>query len=402
MEFKLLAPHEAPSGISRALTVVTTCLADPRFDRARFAVAFARKAGVIRVAEALRQLRDRGGRAEVIVGIDHRGTSEEALRLLLESCDQVFVLHEPGSRVTFHPKMYLFDGATSASVLVGSHNLTCGGLELNYEAGIVLEFELPTDSSQWSQFEDMWSAIVSPDSPNTSVLSNELLGALTEVGLVQSERFLQAHTRSKRSETAVSEESGPPLPFSSTNIVPPSTIPPQTSSDILIEFQSDDLPTMTTAHVLLIEVVPKRNSEVFLSSKAIKQNPGFFGWPWSGLTVPKRSTNQPYPKMDPHPTIKIVSFDENGVITKTSVIQPEVVRYHNADVRMTVGQELVPHIPPFSLFVIRHPDEGVDPDIDYEIEVHPEESPGYRNWIGRCDQKLPAGGRPRARRMGWV
>ena len=148
--------------------------------------------------------------------------------------------------------------------------------------------------------------------------------------------------------------------------------------------------------------MPKLNSEVFLSMKAIRQNPGFFRWPWSGRTTPKRAKNEPYPKMEPNPTVLVIPHDQAGTVVKKSTIHPEVVRYHNGDVRMTVGKDLLPYIPPYSLLVIRHADGGVEPDIDYEIEVHPDGSPGHQNWIGLCNETLPSGGNPRARRMGWA
>ena len=148
--------------------------------------------------------------------------------------------------------------------------------------------------------------------------------------------------------------------------------------------------------------MPKANSEVFLSARAIRQNPGFFRWPWSGLTTPKLAKNDPYPKMEPNPTVRIVAHDQAGNVVKRSTIRPEVVQYRNTDVRMTVGKDLLPPIPPYSLFVIRHADGGVELDVDYEIEVYPDGSPGHQVWIGRCNESLPSGGNPRARRMGWA
>ena len=401
VHFKLLRPHEAPAGTARAMNLITGCLEDPAVRRARFAVAFARKAGVVRIVDAVRQLRDRGGRAEAIVGVDHQGTSEEALRLLLEWFDEVTILHEPGSSVTFHPKMYLFDGDTSGRALVGSHNLTLGGLELNYEAGIVLKFSLPEEASDWSQFDDAWSAMLPTASPAGARLTDDLIDRLSQSGLVQPERAVQERSWTQRDQAARNEAEGPGLPFRATTITPQSVI----ANVIPIGPRARRLGRMTqiaTASVLIIEVVPHTNSEIFLSSTAIQQNPIFFGWPWSGLTTPKLATNKGYPKMDPNPTVRVIAHDQDGTISETSTIRPEVMRYHNADVRMTVGTGLLPYIPAYSLLVIRHADDGVGPGIDYEIEVHPDGSPGHQRWIDRCDQTLPSGGNARARRMGWA
>ena len=37
---------------------------------------------------------------------------------------------------TFHPKLYIIDGETASVIVVGSSNLTRGGLFANYEAQI--------------------------------------------------------------------------------------------------------------------------------------------------------------------------------------------------------------------------------------------------------------------------
>ncbi len=402
VNFKLLAPHEAPAGKVRAREFVAGYLHDERFTRARVAVAFARKAGVVRIIQAVDEFRARGGRAEAIIGIDHRGTSEEALRLLLDRFDAVSVLYEPNPSVTFHPKLYLFDGATEAQALVGSHNLTLGGLELNYEAGVAFEFSLPAESEQWSQFDVAWSAMLPSASPSAAALDTELIDELVSAGLVEPERAIQARSRVERGEHGGTEEREAQLPFRTSGIAPPSAIPAHTNKGFLRTHESAASGFSAIASVLLIEVVPRPNSEVFLSARAIDQNPGFFGWPWSGQTTPKVAGNKPYPKMDPHPTVRFVAFDSTGKVAEKTTIRPEIMKYHNADVRMTVGQELRQYIPPYSLLLIRHADEGLEQGTNYEMEVHPEGSPGYRKWITRCDQTLPSGGKPRARRMGWV
>ena len=402
MDFEFLSPYKAPIGVCRAIDFVNSCLNDRRFDRARFAVAFARKAGVTRVIPAVQQLRARGGRAEIIVGIDHNGTSEEALRLLHTTFDKVSILYAPTRRVTFHPKMYLFDGGSSARALIGSHNLTQGGLELNYEAGVVISVDLLTDSSHWEQFEDAWSAMLPVSSPSSAAMTSDLIDQLVSCGLVQTEATIRTLSTARFGASSAMNVEASQLPFSSIVVAPPSSFPIRSVQGPTVHQPGSTPSTMATASIFLIEVKPRHNAEVTLSWKAIRQNPGFFRWPWSGKTSPKFKRNEPYPKMDPHPTIKLDAYDLSGSLTLRTTIHPEVMKYRNADVRMTVGKEVVDYIPDYALFVIRHPDEGVEPGFDYEIEVHPEGSPGHRRWIGRCDQRLGGGGSTRPRRMGWV
>src|SRR5438067_1423065 len=88
--------------------------------------------------------RARGGVARLIVGIDEGIATRPGLILALRHFSEVYVLHDrPG--LTFHPKLYLAEGETSAELLVGSGNLTAGGLFSNYEAALQVTFSLPEE-----------------------------------------------------------------------------------------------------------------------------------------------------------------------------------------------------------------------------------------------------------------
>ena len=113
----------------------------------RAAVAFVKRSGVRHVAPGLAAFA-RTGHVEIIAGIDHQGTSFEGLKDLLDAVS-------PGGRIiifhnrlpfTFHPKVYLFKSPAAADVMIGSGNLTEGGLFTNYEAG--LRFSLDRSDSR--------------------------------------------------------------------------------------------------------------------------------------------------------------------------------------------------------------------------------------------------------------
>ena len=102
-------------------------------------VAWARRAGVGLLHAALADsLRD----VDVIVGMANSGTSAEALALLRRLSRRVFIFHKHHLQ-TFHPKVYLFDDGReppdSAELLVGSSNLTGGGLYQNFEGNLTLD-----------------------------------------------------------------------------------------------------------------------------------------------------------------------------------------------------------------------------------------------------------------------
>ena len=101
-------------------------------------VAWARRAGVGLLYSALGEnLRN----VDVVVGMANGGTSAEALALLLSISRRVFVYHKHHLQ-TFHPKVYLFDDGqnppSDAALLVGSSNLTGGGLYQNIEGNLAI------------------------------------------------------------------------------------------------------------------------------------------------------------------------------------------------------------------------------------------------------------------------
>lgn len=101
------------------------------------AVAFAKNSGVLRIIDALERFRKRGGKVNVYVGVDLGGTSYEALTALLLHTDSLNVVHSEKGQ-TFHPKIYQFVGKNKGLMVVGSHNLTGGGLWTNFESSVFI------------------------------------------------------------------------------------------------------------------------------------------------------------------------------------------------------------------------------------------------------------------------
>lgn len=149
------------------------------------AVAFAKETGVETFGEHIQRFLAEGRGVEAFVGIDALGTSKEALALLLELGVTTHVFHNPGH--TFHPKLYLLEGSHSAFAVVGSSNLTVGGLYTNYELGAGIRLSL-TDEAHRVVYEQLRGVITSlRGSRNTKDLTPELLAELTSRGLLGSE-----------------------------------------------------------------------------------------------------------------------------------------------------------------------------------------------------------------------
>ncbi|MCX7598390.1 MAG: phospholipase D-like domain-containing protein [Armatimonadetes bacterium] len=107
----------------------------------RIAVAFVSKEGVSILLDALRRAADRGACLEFIIGLDGQATEPEALSALwglTEDCEtaSLWCWEALGPRATFHPKLYIVRRGRQATCLIGSSNLTRGGLADNIEVNV--------------------------------------------------------------------------------------------------------------------------------------------------------------------------------------------------------------------------------------------------------------------------
>ena len=104
-------------------------------------VAFAKNSGVLRIKDAFERFRERGGIINVYVGVDMGVTSYEVLTALLLYTDSLNIVHSDGKIQTFHPKIYQFLGKEKGLMVVGSHNLTGGGLWTNFESSVLIPLD---------------------------------------------------------------------------------------------------------------------------------------------------------------------------------------------------------------------------------------------------------------------
>ena len=113
----------------------------------RIATAFAKGSGVTRIIDPLAQILSKGGKVHVVYGLDFHITDPEAIERFRELADQYpdTLAHHAYSEWAlaishaFHPKLYICtDPVGNARVLVGSSNLTTGGLWANTEANVVI------------------------------------------------------------------------------------------------------------------------------------------------------------------------------------------------------------------------------------------------------------------------
>lgn len=102
-------------------------------------VAFINEEGVLLLENEIRSVSDK---TKVFAGIRNDITSQQGLARLLNFGATVYAV-DTGARTTvFHPKVYLAKGLNEARLVIGSANLTLGGLNNNIEAGMAMDFDL--------------------------------------------------------------------------------------------------------------------------------------------------------------------------------------------------------------------------------------------------------------------
>lgn len=113
----------------------------------KIAVAFLKKSGFNSIREDINNCLDNKGKVEFLVGLDFRSTDPESLTTLRKISDsnhnmKCYCFSDPGlnNAPVFHPKLYLIsDNKKNSTAIVGSSNLTQGGLRNNIEINVIFQ-----------------------------------------------------------------------------------------------------------------------------------------------------------------------------------------------------------------------------------------------------------------------
>ena len=267
----------------------------------RASVAFVKRSGVRHIEANLEKF-SRKNDVEIVAGIDHRGTSHEGLQSLLQAVEpqgKVLVFHDPSSR-TFHPKIFLFRSANAADIVVGSGNLTAGGLYTNYEAGVRLKLDLalPEHGQMLREIQDTMDDWSDLSYGTTLSLDQPLLDRLTALGLVPIEASISAGASQEGTTVNVPPSNlpfttrqapGAPnirVPRVNAQVVPASHPPAQSlgaSSCFVMTLQRTDVGVGQTT-----SGTSRRSPEVFIPLSARNANPDFWGWTHDFVEDPAR------------------------------------------------------------------------------------------------------------------
>jgi len=135
----------------------------------QIAVAFLKYSGIKVIEKSMRQCLDNGGVVEFIAGLDFKTTDSKALRYFINLKKEYSKANlycygdrkENKTNIVFHPKIYLFENGKETTGIVGSANLTRGGLISNFEVNTVFKETKPI---YYSQLQAIYNSVKFTDS----------------------------------------------------------------------------------------------------------------------------------------------------------------------------------------------------------------------------------------------
>jgi len=136
---------------------------------ARIAVAFLRLSGLQVIETSLKHCLNNNGNVEIIAGLDFKNTDPWSIRYFIKLQKQVkgmkFYCYgdsaEHKTHILFHPKIYLFSKGRETTAIIGSTNLSKGGLLTNFEVNVVIKETKPL---YFSQLEAIYNSVKFTDS----------------------------------------------------------------------------------------------------------------------------------------------------------------------------------------------------------------------------------------------
>jgi len=185
-------------------------IGDALADRAKDATsvwilaAWAQESGLKHLQSTIAKVRRRrGGQAHAILGVDQGIATVEGLRRAQNTFNTVHLFHD-GAR-TFHPKLYVIENDSQARVIVGSGNLTEGGLYNNFEAAAAVDLDRtdPLDEALRNEVRCYFESFISDGMPFRMLDSLLLRELHTSEAVVSSSKLRQRQRERQRREQPI-------------------------------------------------------------------------------------------------------------------------------------------------------------------------------------------------------
>lgn len=165
-------------------------------------VAFVGVSGLRQLESHIENSKENITNWNIFVGVDQKGTSKEALEQLLQ-LDIGSKIYYTRTHITYHPKLYLFEGATKTRLIIGSSNFTERGLFNNVEANIIIDFNSGDTNGALliREIKDYYNNFLTGENSNLQNLSTELIQELYNARIIPDEQERsQLHNNSDATE----------------------------------------------------------------------------------------------------------------------------------------------------------------------------------------------------------
>ena len=147
-------------------------------------VAFASYGGVTALTPYIENAKKDGVAIKVILGVDQKGTSKEALEEVLSWKVDSKIYHTKSLNI-FHPKICLFENEDIFTLIVGSNNLTEMGLVKNVECSLLIK-DIKSNPVH-DKFYEYWRTILDGTEVNLYPITKKLIRDLYKDKVITSE-----------------------------------------------------------------------------------------------------------------------------------------------------------------------------------------------------------------------
>ncbi len=155
------------------------------YDNFTCLVAFASYGGVSALTRFINEGKARGMKIKVILGVDQKATSKEALEEVLTWNVDARIYHTNSNNI-FHPKVYLFENRDIFTLIVGSNNLTVPGLVQNIECSLLIKDTIDPTSVH-DDFYRYWKGMLERTETHLYSVTQKLIDDLFRDKVITSE-----------------------------------------------------------------------------------------------------------------------------------------------------------------------------------------------------------------------